>query len=140
MLHERYRTRWLYLGAMLFSSFVGLGACKLIEGMFFKAGQGMIEHPIWSVVIMTLGLGFAFTLVVLVPVQILIVERSERRELPRENLTLTDVVGLPVGATNPNAQIPKWISYPILVVLWGFILFVVFGLISAFVLGPLLGD
>jgi ethanolamine transporter EutH len=92
--------------------------CKLIEVFFFENARDMMQHPTWRAVVMGCGLVFTFTLVILIPIQILIVERRDRRKLPRQKLTFLDLIGIPFGVANPDAEIPKWISYPVLGIFW----------------------
>ncbi|MFZ5832113.1 MAG: hypothetical protein ACOY3P_18680 [Planctomycetota bacterium] len=95
----------------------------------------MMQHPLWSVVVLVFASVFTFTLVVLFPVQILLVERGGRRKGRREKLTVADIVGLPFGAFNPDAAIPRWISYPILAVFWALVVLIAVGLVFRLVLG-----
>jgi hypothetical protein len=73
-------------------------------------------------------------LLVLFPIQVLYFDRKERKNKPPELVTLDDVAGLHSGEFNPNAQLPKWISIPVKIVLWAvvgvFILFITLGLIG----------
>lgn len=52
-------------------------------------------------------------LLVLLPIQVLYFERKARKNKPPEKMTVGDVISLPFGASNPNAELPKWISIPV---------------------------
>lgn len=77
-------------------------------------------------------------LLILLPIQILYFERKARKNKPPEKMTLGDLTGLPFGAFNPNAQLPKWISIPAKIFFWGIVgFFVLF--ISIVLIGIMVG-
>lgn len=129
------RTRWLIYGFAIVLSFLGLGSCKLVELLMFDNGRDMMRHPLWSWMIYVFTAVFVTTLLVAVPVEILVVGKKARRKKPPEKLTLADIAGIPFGAYNPNAEVSKWIAYPILALFWFLLATLALGLIGAFLFG-----
>jgi branched-subunit amino acid ABC-type transport system permease component len=91
-----------------------MALCAIIDFIFFRGGQRMVEHPFWSKVLIVACAGFFVLLAVVVPVQILVFERRERKGQQLAKLTIKDLIGLPFGAANSNAEIPKWVKIPVL--------------------------
>ncbi|MBN1391460.1 MAG: hypothetical protein JW947_01505 [Sedimentisphaerales bacterium] len=133
MSKESNRTHWLVI--LFLSSFfmLAMALCAIIDFLFFRGGQRIIEYPFWSKVLITVGAGFIVLLAVVVPIQILVFDRKEIKGQPLAPLTIQDVTGLPFNRANPNAKIPKWIKIPILS-----FLFLVLGLFVIFVVMILL--
>ena len=111
---------------------MGLGLCKLVELLFFENGRDMMQHPWWSSAIYVLAAIFVMTLLVAVPIEILVVGKMARRKNPPDKLTLADIAGIPFGAYNPNAEVPKWIAYPVLALFWLLLGALALGMVLAF--------
>ncbi|MGA1979001.1 MAG: hypothetical protein ABSG99_00325 [Sedimentisphaerales bacterium] len=58
--------------------------------------------------------GYFVFWIVLFPIEIFVFERKRRKGLSLPKLTIKDLIGLPFGAANPNAEIPMWIKIPVL--------------------------
>ena len=127
------RIRWLIYGSAIVLSFLGLGLCKLVELLVFENGREMMRNPIWASAIYAVSAVFAITLLIAVPIEILVVERKTRRKKPPDKLTLADIAGIPLGAYNPNAEVPKWIAYPTLALFWFLLAALALGMVLAFV-------
>ena len=105
--------------------------CKLVELLFFENTREMMRHPWWSYAIYVLAAVFTGTLLVAVPIEVLVVGKMARRKKPPEKLTPADVAGIPFGAYNPNAEVPKWIAYPVLALFWLLIAALALGMVMA---------
>ena len=97
---------------------LGLAFCAIVDFFFLKGKHQLMAHPFWSkVAIILLGGYFVFWFV-LFPIEIFVFSRKERKGQALPKLTVKDVICLPFGVTNPNAEIPKWIKVPILSILF----------------------
>ena len=67
--------------------------------------------------------GYMVLWFVVLPIEIFVFDRKERKGQTLQKLTLKDLIFLPFGGSNPNAKIPRWISVPFL-----FILFLLLGI------------
>ncbi|MGD9613627.1 MAG: hypothetical protein AB7V22_12090 [Kiritimatiellia bacterium] len=105
----------------------------MVELLFFENGRDMMQHPIWASAIYVFSAVFAITLLMAVPIEILVVGRMARRNKPPDKLTLADIAGIPLGAYNPNAEVPKWIAYPILALFWFLLALLALGMVLAFI-------
>ncbi len=118
MSQKRNFRNWLIIILLCQVGFWGLAICKLVEIIFFENEKDMISHPVGSGFIYVFGVSFVFSLIVLVPFQVLIVERKDRKNRPKEKMRFADLLLLPFGAANPNAELPKWIAIPIKLLLF----------------------
>jgi hypothetical protein len=92
-----------------------------------------MNHPFWSkVAIVFLG-GYMVLMFVLLPIEIFVFNRREIKGQVLSKFTLKDLILLPFGASNPNAQIPGWIKVPILSILFLLIGILVFFLVMLFI-------
>lgn len=114
MSKESNRTHRLIIILLLSFSFLGLALCRIIELRFLGSEQQIMKHPFWSKVMIFFVIVWCVSLAVLVPIQILVCERKERKGQPLAKLTIKDLIGLPFHAANPNAEVPKWIKIPVL--------------------------
>jgi hypothetical protein len=114
MSKESNRTHRLIIIFLLSFSFLGLVLCRIIELLFLGGGQQIMKHPFWSKVMIFFVIVWCVSLGVLFPIQILIFERKRRKGQSFPKLTIKDLIGLPFGAANPNAEIPTWIKIPVL--------------------------
>lgn len=104
--------------ALLFTiGFLGLFVCFAVERVFFSGDDVKIPLGFRCVEIVIGGIWF-FTLMVIVPVQILYFHRKNRDNASLEKVKIRDFAGVLFGACNPDAKLPKWVSVPILVFLW----------------------
>jgi len=92
----------------------GIALCAVINFLFFKDGQPITKHPFWSKVVIAFVGGYFVFWIVLFPIEIFVFERKRRKGLSLPKLTIKDLIGLPFGAANPNAEIPMWIKIPVL--------------------------
>jgi uncharacterized membrane protein len=118
MSRDSNRTHWLIITFLLLFSFLGLVLCRIIELFFLGGERQIMKHPFWSKAVIVFGIVWCVSLAVLVPIQILVFDRKERRDRTLQKLTIRDLFCLPFGAANPNAKIPKWIKIPVLSILF----------------------
>jgi hypothetical protein len=112
---------------------LGLALCGIVELFFLKGKNQIMNHPFWSkVTIIFLG-GYMVLMVVLFPIEIFVFNRKERKGQVLPKFTLKDLILLPFGASNPNAQIPGWIKVPVLSILFLLIGILVFFLVMIFI-------
>lgn len=119
--------RWFIIAKLIGLGFVGLLLSEVVEKLFYSSEKEMMQNPYWATLVYISAFLFIFSLMVLVPIQILGFERKQRKNQPVEKVTVSDLLGLPFGAFNPDAELPKWIGIPVLVIFW--IIGIVFGLI-----------
>jgi len=124
MSKESNRTHWRVIAFLLSFSFLGGVLCKIIE--LIISGSDLSKVTMVFVVI------WCVSLAVLVPIQILVFDREERKGQMLQKLTIKDLIGLPFNAANPNAKIPKWIKIPVLSIL--FLLLGIFVIIVVMIL------
>ena len=117
--------------------FIGLLCCAGIERLFF-GGDDVNTPPLLFAAEIVFTVIYMLTLLVIFPVQILYFRRKNRADadlLPKA--TLKDVAGIPFGVYQPDAKLPKWISFPVLAILWFLIavllLFLVLGLLAGLI-------
>jgi hypothetical protein len=115
---------------LLAFSFLGLLIFALIDIFFYGGDEVKTPVSILSLQIF-FGAIWAITLVIIFPIQILYFHRKNRDNTTLQKATIWDFIGLPFGACNPDAKLPKWISIPILGLLWL--------LVAIFALGLILG-
>lgn len=139
---EKKQSLWLVIAVMQVFSYCGLLVCYLIGKILGVEINSNSPSLLFFAVLFFSGM-MIIGLLVLLPIQVLYFERKARKNKPPEKMTAGDVIGLPFGAFNPNAQLPKWISIPVKVILWGivgiFVLFIAFlliGLTVSFFWGP----
>jgi hypothetical protein len=124
MSKESNRTQWKVIAFVLSFSFIGAIICRIIEIIVSKSYLSkvtMVFVVIWCV-----------TLAVFVPIQIMVFDRKERKGQTLEKLTIKNLIGLPFGTANPNAKISKWITIPVLSLL--FLLLSIFVIFVAMIL------
>lgn len=97
---------------------IGLAFCEIVQWLFFENERQMMQDPFWSKTI--IGFGAIFLLsVMLVPIQVLILERRERRQQPLPKMTIADAIGVLLGGSfTREARVPNWIRIPVLAVLF----------------------
>lgn len=97
---------------------IGLAFCEIVQWLFFENERQMMQDPFWSKTI--IGFGAIFLLsVMLVPIQVLILERRERRQQPLPKMTIADAIGVLLGGPfTREARVPNWIRIPVLAVLF----------------------
>ena len=132
---QKYVYRHLAIKATSAIGFFGLFACRLFEILFYENEREMGENPFWFSAIIVFLILFVVPLIVFLPIQILNIERKGRRAMPPDKQTTSDVIGIPFGAFNPNASVPKWISFPILALFWILLVALVLGLAMALIFG-----
>ncbi len=59
-----------------------------------------------------------------------LIQRKERKGKKLKKFAFDDLIGLPFGAANPDAEVSRWIKYPILI-----FLFLLIGILAIAVLG-----
>ena len=109
-------------------SFVGLLVCALIDKLYYGNERNLSDSPFWFSLTVFLGVIFAVSSIGGM-VAIVIIKSIERRGIPKEErqrITISDLAGLPFGAANPDAELPKWISIPIVAILWSIVIIFVF--------------
>lgn len=112
---------------------LGMVLCGVVELFFLEGEQQLMKHPFWSKVTIALAVGLFVFWIVLFPIEIFVFERRKRKSQSLPKLTIKDLFGLPFGAANANAKIPKWIKIPVLS-----ILFLLLGILVIFVVMSLL--
>ncbi len=117
---------------LLAFSFLGLFISALIDKFFFSDGEAKTPVPILSLQIL-FGAIWVITLIIIVPVQILYFHRRNRGNTTLQKATIKDFIGLPFGTSNADAKVPKWISIPILGLLWLLLAIIVLCIIMAIV-------
>ncbi|AQT68150.1 hypothetical protein STSP2_01305 [Anaerohalosphaera lusitana] len=128
-------------------TFIALLSTFAVGGLFFcwVMHNLVAEGPVARVFI---GLMFFFLAVlfgmnfILVPIQILYFNRKNRDDSKLKKATLADWLMLPFGACDADAKVSRWVSVPLLVVLWVLVaIFVVavIGSVTAWVVGPTAG-
>ncbi|MHA2123433.1 MAG: hypothetical protein ACW990_19720 [Promethearchaeota archaeon] len=117
---------------LLVFSFLGLLICSLIDTFFYSSDEVNTPSPILPLIIF-FGAIWTITLVVIFPIQILYFHRKNRDDKQLQKATIKDFIGLPLGACNPDAKVPKWISIPILGLLWLLIAILGLGLVLGFI-------
>lgn len=117
---------------LLTFSMFGLFISALIDIFFYSGDEVKTPVPILSLQIF-FGAIWVITLLVIVPIQILYFDRKNRDDKQLQKATIKDFIGLPLGASNPDAKVPKWISIPILGLLWLLIAILGLGLILGFI-------
>ncbi|MCX5634837.1 MAG: hypothetical protein NTW55_03200, partial [Planctomycetota bacterium] len=84
-------------------SWLGLALCGSVRFFYYDNNKEMMDNSFWYVfTIVSLSI-FTFVLFVLVPIEILILGRKERKGEKLKKLTLVDLLGLPFGFFNPEA-------------------------------------
>jgi hypothetical protein len=127
---KKFPKSWFCGAVILVIATAGLGVCKLVEGMFFGSGDEIMEHSACWAAIMVISFLIALTFVVLVPLPWLMEQLKARRDRPRRKLRPIDVVlvviSLPIWPIigPADVEVPRWISYPLLTVLWLIILLI----------------
>ena len=112
----------------------GLILTKVFSWLLRVEPQDNLFLFIYMIASMALFLG---GLMFFLPVQVLYFERKARRNKPLMKMTGGDLVGLPFGACNPEAEVLKWISIPVKLLLWllvGIIALMLIGAALSFVL------
>ena len=66
---------------------------------------------------------------VLTPIQVLYFDRKARKGRPLQKMKMSDVIGLPFGIANPDAEVPKWIKIPVLLIMYMLLTFLLLGLL-----------
>lgn len=118
MQSDRHTLRWIIISSLISFSFLVLAFTKAIDWLFFENTRQMMQHPFWSTIVYAFSFLFFIALMVFVPIQILYFGRKERSDRPLQKMTVADVIGLPFGASNPDAEVPKWIKIPVLSVMY----------------------
>lgn len=113
---------------------LGMALCGIIELFFLEGKRQLIKHPFWSKVMIAFIGGYFVFWIVLFPIEIFVFERRRRKDQSLPKLTIKDLIGLPFGAANTNAKIPRWIKIPVLSILFLllgiFVIFVVMSLLA----------
>ena len=117
------------ISLLLAVSFIGMFFCFLVFGKnYFEMSRiGRILSAFFMSV-------WSFTLMLIVPVQILYFRRKNRDDSSLQKATAGDYLGLFFGAFNPDAKLSKWISIPVLGFFWLLIGIVLLG-ITLFIVG-----
>ena len=92
-----------------------------------------MQHSFWSTIVYAFLFMFFIALMVFVPIQILYFGRKERSDRPLQKMTIGDVIGLPFGASNPDAEVPKWIRIPVLSVMYILLAILLIGLLMGLI-------
>lgn len=93
---------------------VGLLVCFLAFG-----GENLSEMPlIGKTLTLFFTSIFVFTLIVLVPVQILYFDIKNRDNSTLRKAVFKDYIAMLFGVCDADVKAPKWITYPLLIVLW----------------------
>lgn len=130
MQRDRQHTlRWAIISGLISFSFLGLAFTKIVEWLFFENGRQIMRHPFWATIVYVFSFLFIISLMVFVPIQILYFGRKERGDKPLPKMTVGNVIGLPFGAFDPDAEVPKWIKIPILSVTYILLAILLLGLL-----------
>ncbi len=133
-LEKRNRLHWIIIISMANAGILGLFLTRVFSWVFSVELQDNLILFIFMIASMALFLG---GLMFFLPVQVLYFERKARRNKPLMKMSGGDLVGLPFGAYNPEAEVPKWISIPVKLLLWllvGIIALMLIGAALSFVL------
>ena len=133
MQSDRQTLRWIIISSLISFSFLGLAFTKAIDWLFFENTRQMMQHSLWSTIVYAFSFLFFIALMVFVPIQILYFGRKERSDRPLKKMTIGDVMGLPFGASNPDAEVPKWIKIPILSVMYILLAILLLGLLMGLI-------
>ncbi|MBN2019937.1 MAG: hypothetical protein JW749_06910 [Sedimentisphaerales bacterium] len=124
------RISHLYIIAFVHSFLLlGMALCGIVEFCFLEGKNQLLNHPFWSKVFIAFLGGYMVLLVVVVPIEIFVFGRKERKGQALPKFTIKDLICLPFGAANPNAEIPKWIKVPVLSILFLLLCILVFFLV-----------
>jgi hypothetical protein len=96
----------------------GIALCAIINFLFFQDEQPMIKHLFSSKVMIAFISGYFVFWMVLFPIEIFVFDRIRSKSQLFPKLTIKDLIGLPFGTANPDANIPKWIKIPVLSILF----------------------
>ena len=133
MQSDRHTLRWIIISILISFSFLGLVFTKAIDWLFFENTRQMMQHSFWSTIVYAFSFLFFIALMVFVPIQILYFGRKERSVSPLQKMAIGDVMGLPFGASNPDAEVPKWIKIPILSVMYILLAILLLGLLMGLI-------
>jgi hypothetical protein len=81
-------------------------------------------------------------MVILLPISVFVFGRKERKNRKLEKATLADFLLLPLGASNPNAQAPRWLKYPLFALLFlliGIFVLIILGVSISYIAGRFFG-
>ena len=120
--------RLFFIQFLIYFSGLGMVLCGAVRFLFYDSNKAMMENPFWFAVSIAFGAIFMFALVVLVPIETFVFGRKERKHRTLKKLTFGDLLALPFGGSNPDAEVPRWIKYPLLALL--FLLIGIFALIG----------
>ena len=126
------RLRFFIIVFLICTSSLGMVLCGSVRFLFYDSNDEMMNNSFWSAFTMVSIFIFMLTIFVLFPFEILYFERKERiiKGNKLGKLTFSDLFGLPFGVTNPDAEIPSFIKYLVLVPL-----FLLIGIFFIFLLG-----
>ena len=124
----------IFVAFLMGFSFLGLLCSALIEYFFFKKNDVNTPNVLFAIQIF-FGFIWCFTLMLIIPVQILYYRRKNRVDDLMPKATIKDALGLAVGVFEPDAKLPKWIAFPILAFLWllvGIFVIIIIGILISF--------
>ena len=106
-----------FIFTLMTVGFFGLLFSSIIDCLFFKGNAAARPKSLTGMYIFFVFVDI-FTLLVLVPVQILYFRRKNRNDAELPKATFKDLLCLPFGACEPDAKLPKWIALPVLGFFW----------------------
>ena len=124
------RIRFFIIIFLINISFLGMALCASVQFLFYDDNREMMNNSFWPAFIIVAISIFMFALLVLFPVEIFIFSRKKRKGEKLLKITFGDLLGLPFGVANPDAEVSPWIKYPVL-----FFLFLLLGIFAIAVLG-----
>ena len=132
MFNKKTGFNWRIIGFLIFLIHLWLFCLAIIDYLFYDSDHTKRSDSFFSLLIISVIV--YVVLLALIPIQILYFERKNRDKASLKKAKFIDYVSLFFVTTDTDVEAPKWLSIPLLTILWLLIgiiaLFVVLAIVS----------